>query len=224
MSWNDFIDDQSSLAYFQRLQFFLEKEELEGKLIFPKREDRFKAFDLTPLENTKVVILGQDPYHGLDQAHGLSFSVPNGLKIPPSLRNIYKELFASIDGFDIPASGNLEHWAKQGVLLLNAVLTVEQGMAGSHSKQGWETFTDNAIAEIDKRCEGVIFLLWGSYAQKKGHLINKERHHILKSVHPSPLSAYRGFLGCGHFRRINEILTEKNEEVINWSFCARNDE
>lgn len=222
MNWANFTAQQSSLEYFKNLQRFISREESEGKLIFPKVEDRFKAFELTPLKKIKVVILGQDPYHGSGQAHGLSFSVPDGVKIPPSLRNIYKELSASIDGYTIPESGNLEHWAQQGVLLLNAVLTVEQGKAASHSKQGWEMFTDNVIEEIDKQCSGVIFLLWGSYAQKKGKLINKEKHHILTSVHPSPLSAYRGFLGCNHFNKVNEILTEIGEYPIKWAdFSAK---
>ena len=216
MNWTNFIAQQASLKYFKELQLFLLREESQGKIIFPKENERFKAFNLTLLENTKVVILGQDPYHGVGQAHGLSFSVPNGIKIPPSLRNIYKELSTSIDGFTTPESGNLEHWAKQGVLLLNAVLTVEQANAGSHAKQGWETFTDNVIKEIDEECEGVIFLLWGSYAHKKGKFINQKKHHVLTSVHPSPLSAYRGFFGCGHFIEVNEILKRANQKVINW--------
>ena len=217
MNWKHFFEQQKSLEYFKGLQVFLANEESEGKLIFPKVEDRFKAFDLTPLKKIKVVILGQDPYHGAGQAHGLSFSVPEGIKIPPSLRNIYKELESSVEGYAIPASGNLEHWAKQGVFLLNAVLTVEQGKANSHSKQGWESFTDNVISEIDKQCDGVIFLLWGSYAQKKAKLINQEKHQLLTSVHPSPLSAYRGFLGCDHFNKVNKILTERGGYPIKWA-------
>lgn len=216
MKWASFIRKQASLDYFKNLQQFLNKEKAEGKLIYPAENDQLKAFDLTPLENIRVVILGQDPYHGSEQAHGLSFSVPDNVKIPPSLRNIYKELSTSIDGYSIPESGNLEHWAKQGVLLLNAVLTVEQGKAGSHSKQGWEIFTDNAIAEIDKHCTGVIFLLWGSYAQAKGKLIDRDKHCVLTSVHPSPLSAYRGFLGCGHFNQVNQMLIKQGKLAIKW--------
>ena len=216
MKWASFIKKQATLDYFKHLQQFLNKEKLEGKLIYPAKNDQLKAFNLTPLEKVKVVILGQDPYHGEGQAHGLSFSVPDNVKIPPSLRNIYKELLTSIEGYSIPESGNLEHWAKQGVLLLNAVLTVEHGKAGSHSQQGWEIFTDNVIKEIDDQCSDVVFLLWGSYAQKKGKLINREKHCVLTSVHPSPLSAYRGFFGCEHFSQANKILSEKGRLPIKW--------
>jgi len=216
MSWNEFLNEQKKMPYYQELQVFLSEQESLGKTIYPPEPLRFNAFDLTPLEKVKVVILGQDPYHGEGQAHGLSFSVPEGIKIPPSLRNMYKELAASISGYKIPDSGNLEHWAKQGVLLLNAVLTVEQASAGSHANKGWEIFTDNVISEINHSQNGVIFLLWGSYAHKKGKLINTEKHTVLKSTHPSPLSAYRGFLGCGHFRQVNEILSEKGQTAIIW--------
>lgn len=216
MSWEKFLDKQFKLPYFVELQKFLDQQEALGKVIFPPKACRFRALELTPLERVKVVILGQDPYHGEGQAHGLSFSVPEGVKIPPSLRNIYKELAQSISGYQIPDSGNLESWAKQGVLLINSVWTVEKGLAGSHAGKGWEIFTDNLISEINHTQNNVIFLLWGSYAQKKQRLIDLSKHCVLKSTHPSPLSAYRGFLGCNHFNQVNAILTEKGESVINW--------
>lgn len=216
MSWNTFITRQKQMDYYQNLQNFLEEQKNLGKTIYPPEELRFHALDLTPLESVKVVILGQDPYHGDKQAHGLSFSVPDGIKVPPSLRNIYKELAMSIPGYEIPDTGNLEHWAEQGVLLLNAVLTVERGQAGSHASRGWEIFTDNIISEINNTQNGVIFLLWGGYAHKKSRLIDPQKHTVLKSTHPSPLSAYRGFLGCGHFKLVNEMLSKRGEAVINW--------
>ncbi|GLS89176.1 uracil-DNA glycosylase [Psychromonas marina] len=216
MSWNEFLKVEQKKAYYQTLSTFLENEEKQGKAIYPADHLRFNALQLTPLESVKVVILGQDPYHGEGQAHGLSFSVPDGVKVPPSLRNIYKELAASIDGFEAPESGNLTHWAEQGVLLLNAVLTVEKSNAGSHAKQGWETFTDNVIKHLNETQSDIIFLLWGSYAHKKGHFIDSNKHRVLKSTHPSPLSAYRGFLGCGHFSEVNEILTSFSKSKINW--------
>jgi len=216
MSWDRFIAQQKSMTYYNALQRFLKAQQDLGKNIYPPEPLVFNALDLAPLENIKVVILGQDPYHGEGQAHGLSFSVPAGIKIPPSLRNIYKELSTSIAGYKIPESGNLEHWAKQGVLLLNSVLTVEQGGPGSHAKKGWEIFTDNTICEINNTRSGVIFLLWGSHAHKKGSLINKNKHTVLTSTHPSPLSAYRGFLGCKHFVHVNEILAKRKEPLIIW--------
>lgn len=216
MSWDLFIEKQKKLAYYQELQCFIKTEEQAGKEIYPPESLRFNALRLTPIEKTKVVILGQDPYHGENQAHGLSFSVPDGIKIPPSLRNIYKELADSVDDYQIPESGNLQHWAEQGVLLLNAVLSVEKANAGSHAKKGWELFTDNIIREINDSQQGIIFLLWGSYAHKKGALIDTKKHSVLKSTHPSPLSAYRGFLGCGHFKQVNEILRDKGDSEIIW--------
>jgi len=216
MSWKKFIAQQTAMAYYKNLQQFLQKQENLGKIIYPPAALRFYALDLTPLDKVKVVILGQDPYHGEGQSHGLSFSVPQGVKIPPSLRNIYKELARSIPNYQIPESGNLEHWAKQGVLLLNAVLSVEKSNAGSHSKKGWEIFTDNIISEINDTQSGIIFLLWGSYAHKKENLIDTDKHIVLKSTHPSPLSAYRGFLGCDHFKQVNEILSARGDAVINW--------
>ncbi|PKG38271.1 uracil-DNA glycosylase [Psychromonas sp. Urea-02u-13] len=216
MNWQKFIQLEKQKAYYQALSVFLENQTIAGKEVYPSEALYFNALDLCPLENVKVVILGQDPYHGEGQAHGLSFSVPDGVKVPPSLRNIYKELADSIDGFEVPESGNLTHWAEQGVLLLNAVLSVEKSNAGSHAKQGWETFTDNVIKQLNESQSGVIFLLWGGYAHKKGLFIDEAKHTILKSVHPSPLSAYRGFLGCGHFKEVNEILTRLDKNKINW--------
>jgi uracil-DNA glycosylase len=216
MNWDMFIQQQQQQDYFLKLNDFLKTEEAMGKTIFPKKELRFNAFQLTPLEKIKVVILGQDPYHGAGQAHGLSFSVLEDIKIPPSLRNIYKELSATVNGYQAPATGNLSHWAKQGVFLLNAVLTVEQANAGSHAKQGWEIFTDNVIKQISEQRTGIIFVLWGSYAHKKSMLIDQQKHTILKSAHPSPLSAYRGFFGCDHFNQVNRILRAQNLEKIIW--------
>jgi len=216
MGWDDFIKQQRACAYFNKLQLFLDKRHKQGNIIYPIENNRFRAFDCTPLENIKVVILGQDPYHGEDQADGLSFSVANNIKIPPSLRNIFKELSTSIEGYNPPGSGSLAHWAKQGVLLLNSVLTVEHGQPGCHASKGWEIFTDNVIKEIDRKCDGVVFLLWGNYAQKKGKIIARKKHYVLTSTHPSPLSAYRGFLGCGHFKKTNEILDKSNKLPVNW--------
>ena len=216
MSWKAFLENQAKLPYFITLQKFLEEEELLGKTILPPKALRFNALNLTPLDSVKVVILGQDPYHGVGQSHGLSFSVPEGVKDPPSLRNIYKELAQSIPEFKIPESGNIEHWAKQGVLMINSVWTVEKGLAGSHAGKGWETFTDNVISEINNVQDNVIFLLWGSYAQKKSRLIDLTKHNILTSVHPSPLSAYRGFFGCNHFNQVNDILIQKGKSIIHW--------
>ena len=217
MSWLDFIENENEKEYFIKLQQFINNEIASGKTIYPQQEDRFNAFGLTELKNTKVVILGQDPYHGEGQAHGLSFSVSNGIKLPPSLRNIYKELADDLRWSTIPENGDLSSWAKQGVLLINAVLTVEKANAGSHAKKGWEQFTDNVIKHINENCEGVIFLLWGSYAIKKSKLIDIDKHHILTAVHPSPLSAYRGFFGCKHFSQANKLLTGQGKGVINWS-------
>lgn len=201
---------------------FLLAEDAAGKVIFPTKDDVFNAFTYTPFERVRVVILGQDPYHGPGQAHGLSFSVPPGVKAPPSLVNIFKEIERDL-GIARPAHGNLEHWAKQGVLLLNAMLTVEQSNAGSHQGKGWESFTDAAIESINRQREGVVFLLWGSYAQKKGALIDSEKHLVLTAPHPSPLSAHRGFLGCGHFSQANTYLQSQGLEPIDWSLSPVDD-
>lgn len=187
-----------------------------GKVVYPPDADIFNAFKLTSPDNLKVVIIGQDPYHGENQAHGLCFSVLKGNKIPPSLRNIYKELIADIPDFEAPAHGDLSSWAEQGVLLLNTVLTVEHSQAHSHKKVGWEMFTDSVISTINTEFENVIFLLWGAPAQKKAKLIDGQRHFILEAVHPSPLSAHRGFFGCKHFSKTNEILTSIGKEEIDW--------
>jgi uracil-DNA glycosylase len=214
-SWLAHLQDQFELDYMKALKQFLKQEKAAGKRIFPKGDEYFRAFDLTPFEQTKVVILGQDPYHGEHQAHGLCFSVQPGIQTPPSLVNIYKELERDL-GFQIPNHGFLEHWAKQGVLLLNSVLTVEAGRAAAHQGQGWEEFTDQVIAVINEQLEHVVFMLWGSYAQKKGRFIDQQKHLVLKTSHPSPLSAYRGFLGCGHFSQANHYLQQSGREAINW--------
>lgn len=216
-TWNSMLLAEKEKAYYQSMIAKIEVERSLGKTIFPKEKDIFTAFDFTAFDDVKVVILGQDPYHGSGQAHGLSFSVLPGVKIPPSLRNMYKELADDIDGFVIPEHGYLESWTKQGVLLLNTVLTVEEGKAHSHAKLGWETFTDSIIEQINKNKENVIFLLWGAHAQKKGANIDDTRHSILKAPHPSPLSAHRGFFGCKHFSQVNELLKSKNVSEINWT-------
>jgi uracil-DNA glycosylase len=200
---------QSALSY-------VDNERAAGKVIFPVQADVFNAFKLTTPESLKVVILGQDPYHGLNQSHGLCFSVLKGNKIPPSLRNIYKELATDIAHFETPEHGDLSQWAQQGVLLLNTVLTVEQGHANSHKNVGWEQFTDGVISIISSEFDNVIFLLWGAPAQKKATLIDKNRHTILTAVHPSPLSAYRGFFGCRHFSMTNRILKSLAKQPIDW--------
>jgi len=216
MCWQMFIKQEQQKAYFKKLQQFIDNEAALGKSIYPAEKVRFNAFSLTDLKNTKVVILGQDPYHGEGQAHGLSFSVPKGIKLPPSLRNIYKELADDLSWSTVPENGDLTNWAKQGVLLINAVLTVEKSNAGSHAKQGWEQFTNNVIQYINDNKEGVVFLLWGSYAIKKSTLIDSNKHHILSAVHPSPLSAYRGFFGCQHFSKANNLLIAQNKTPIDW--------
>lgn len=216
MTWDDIIGREQQQTYFIETLSFVANERQQGKIIYPPAEDVFNAFKYTALNDVNVVILGQDPYHGPDQAHGLSFSVRPGVPAPPSLVNMYKELEKDIAGFTRPTHGYLESWARQGVLLLNTVLTVEKGKAHSHAHLGWETFTDKIINEINQQRNGVIFLLWGSHAQKKGRFIDSHKHHILKAPHPSPLSAYRGFLGCGHFSQTNQILQQQGLNPINW--------
>tara|TARA_B100002003_G_scaffold10509_1_gene9015 strand:- start:198 stop:857 length:660 start_codon:yes stop_codon:yes gene_type:complete len=215
-TWQDALGPQKEAEYFTRLLARVEAEREAGKVIYPPQQDVFNALKYTLLESVKVVILGQDPYHGPDQAHGLCFSVLSGVKTPPSLVNIYKELAADIDGFVIPKQGTLTSWAEQGVLLLNTVLTVEQGKAHSHAKWGWETFTDAVIDAVNRHQQGVVFLLWGSHAQKKGMHIDTSKHHVLSAPHPSPLSAHRGFLGCKHFSQTNQLLSSQNKSPINW--------
>ncbi len=216
MTWQETLKEEKQKPYFEALLKKISQERQAGKVIYPPEQAVFNAFTLTPLENVKVVILGQDPYHGPDQAHGLCFSVLPGVKTPPSLVNIYKELASDINGFETPSHGNLTAWAEQGVLLLNTVLTVEQGKAHSHAKWGWETFTDRVIEVINTCQEQVVFLLWGSHAQKKGQHINRDRHCVLAAPHPSPLSAHRGFLGCRHFSQANAYLIEKGKSPIQW--------
>lgn len=215
-TWALFIKEEQQKAYFQKTQQFVEQERKSGKPIYPLEKDVFSAFSSTAYEDVRVVILGQDPYHGPNQAHGLSFSVLPGIKIPPSLRNIYKELTQDIEGFETPSHGYLQSWAEQGVLLLNTVLTVEEGKAHSHAKCGWEQFTDSVIEKLNQRESPVIFLLWGAHAQKKGAAIDSNRHIVFSSPHPSPLSARRGFFGCRHFSKVNEALMAQGLNPIHW--------
>lgn len=213
--WAEYLGSQLQQPYMQQLKTFLKNEKAAGKTIFPPGQQIFNAFARTPLQNVKVVILGQDPYHGAGQAHGLCFSVLPGIKVPPSLVNIFKEIETDI-GVPMSGSGTLTPWADQGVLLLNATLTVAQANAGSHQKQGWEEFSDAAIRVVNEQCRGVVFLLWGSYAQKKAAMINQQKHLVLTAPHPSPLSSYRGFFGCKHFSRANAYLMAQGKSPINW--------
>ena len=213
--WNELLQEELRKEYYLELKAFVKGERAKGKIIYPSDNEIFNALSMTNFSKVKVVILGQDPYHGLNQAHGLCFSVRRGVPAPPSLINIFEELKNDL-GISPPAHGCLEDWAKQGVLLLNATLTVEAGIAGSHQGKGWERFTDNVVSLINERSRGVVFLLWGSYAQKKGEMIDTKKHYILKAPHPSPLSAHRGFFGCRHFSRANKILRDNGKEEINW--------
>lgn len=213
--WLNHLRSEFEQAYMHELSQFLRSEKASGKVIYPPGEEIFFALNSTPPHAVRVVILGQDPYHGPGQAHGLSFSVPQGVAIPPSLRNIYKELKADI-GFEIPDHGNLQHWAEQGVLLLNSVLTVQAGQAASHQGRGWEKFTDAIVAAINRHCAPCVFMLWGKYAQRKGATIDAEKHLVLRSTHPSPLSAHAGFLGCRHFSQANAWLEAQGRGAIDW--------
>ena len=215
-TWQEVLGPVKRADFFQQLMARIDTERAAGKAIYPPASEVFNALTLTPLDNVKVVILGQDPYHGPGQAHGLCFSVQSGVKTPPSLVNIYKELAQDIEGFHIPEHGNLTAWAEQGVLLLNTVLTVEQGKAHSHAKWGWETFTDAVIKSVNDTQHGVVFLLWGSHAQKKGQSIDTQKHYVLSAPHPSPLSAHRGFLGCRHFSQTNTLLSQQGKTPVNW--------
>ena len=215
-SWKNSLKDEFEKDYFKRIISFLRNEKKEGKTIYPSGNMVLNSFNITPLSNVKVVILGQDPYHNPGQAHGLSFSVPDGISPPPSLVNIFKELSTDL-GITIPKTGNLKKWAKQGVLLLNASLTVEENRPMSHSKIGWHVFTNNVIRVISETKENVVFILWGKFAQTKEMFIDGTKHLVLKSVHPSPLSAYNGFFGCKHFSKTNEFLLKNNIEIIDWS-------
>ena len=213
-SWKNLLKNEFNKDYFSKIRIFI-KEEYKSKKIFPPPSLIFNAFNLTPVSKVKVIIIGQDPYHKEGQAHGLSFSVPQGIKIPPSLINIYKELNTDI-GKKIPNHGLLENWSKQGVLLLNSVLTVQSGKANSHKNVGWENFTESVISIISQEKEKLVFLLWGNYAHKKENFINNKDHLVLKAAHPSPLSAYNGFFGCKHFSKTNKFLKENNIGEIIW--------
>jgi uracil-DNA glycosylase len=215
-SWLAHLRPEFEKPYMKELKKFLVAEKGRQKVIYPPGAEIFSAFSKTPFETVKLVILGQDPYHGPGQAHGLSFSVRTGVRVPPSLVNIYKELERDL-GIPRSKNGSLENWTEQGVLLLNSVLTVAKATAGAHRGKGWEIFTDAAIASLAEKRENIVFLLWGSYAQKKGRFIDRNKHYVLESVHPSPLSAHRGFIGNGHFSEANEYLIKKNKTPIDWS-------
>jgi len=214
MTWEDFFKEEEKKDYYKNLMSQVNKA-YETTTVFPSKDKIYYAFDLTPLENTKVVILGQDPYHGAGQAQGLAFSTPEEIKNPPSMRNMLKEINEDI-GDSYCENGDLTSWAKDGVLLINAILTVEEAKAKSHHKMGWEKFTDNLITFISNNCSDVVFILWGASAIKKQKIIDESKHHILSGVHPSPLSAYRGFFGCKHFSQTNEILKSLGKEEIKW--------
>jgi len=214
-SWKELLSEEFEKPYFVSLSEYLKKEKLSGIKIYPKGPDIFNAFNMTPVQDVKVVILGQDPYHGPGQAHGLSFSVPEGVALPPSLQNIYKELYTDL-GIKPANSGSLIKWAQQGVFLLNAVLTVRAGEAASHSKIGWMEFTDAVISKLSKEKDGIVFMLWGNFAKGKRELIDTSRHFILEAPHPSPL-ARGGFFGCRHFSKANEFIKAKGKEPVNWA-------
>jgi uracil-DNA glycosylase len=225
-SWKQRLLSEFERPYMRELRAFLRRERDDGKHVFPKGREIFAALDLTPFDDVRVVIIGQDPYHGPGQAHGLCFSVQPGVAEPPSLRNIFEEINRDMTDPSVPGGdpdrrlkrgrGCLSPWARQGVLLLNAVLTVEQGRAGSHQGRGWESFTDRIVSLLNEEREGLVFLLWGSYAQRKGSIVERRRHHVLTAPHPSPLSAHRGFFGCRHFSRANQYLVERGELPIDW--------
>jgi uracil-DNA glycosylase len=217
-SWKKALDEEFQKPYMVELKIFLKQEKEAGHTIYPKNADIFNAFNTTPFDDVKVVIIGQDPYHGPNQAHGLSFSVQKGVPAPPSLRNIYKELSTDIPGFTIPQTGDLTKWAQQGVLLLNATLTVRSATAGSHQKKGWEKFTDAAIKKLSDEKKGLVFILWGAYAQSKSVLINPNNNHlIIKSTHPSPLAvSHGGFFGSKPFSKTNDFLIKQGKQPIDW--------
>jgi len=218
-SWRERLKSDFTSDYMVELREFLREQKALGKTIYPAGDEIFAALNATAFEAVKVVILGQDPYHGPGQAHGLCFSIRKGVRVPPSLQNIYKELVADV-GFVRPEHGCLSEWAEQGVLLLNSVLTVEAGLAASHQGRGWEKFTDSVVNHLNVDATGIVFILWGSYAQKKGAMIDRDRHLVLQSVHPSPLSASRGFFGNHHFSKSNEYLLAQNKAAIDWQLCA----
>jgi uracil-DNA glycosylase len=215
-SWLAVLGDEFDKPYMAQLKAFLLAEKNAGKIIYPAASNWFNALNTTPFDKVEVVILGQDPYHGPGQAHGLCFSVMPGVPAPPSLVNMFKELHSDL-GVPISRHGYLQHWAEQGVLLLNSVLTVEQAKAGAHQGRGWETFTDACIAHLNRERDGLVFLLWGSYAQKKGQLIDRQKHLVLEAPHPSPLSSHRGFFGCNHFSKTNNYLQQHDKQPIDWA-------
>ncbi|MGI4022724.1 MAG: uracil-DNA glycosylase [Janthinobacterium lividum] len=215
-SWLEILKPEFEKDYMIKLKAFLQQEKQEGHIVYPKSKDIFNAFTQTPFDDVKVVIIGQDPYHSANQAHGLSFSVQKGVAVPPSLQNIYKELQDEYPEYITPKHGDLTHWAEQGVLMLNATLTVRANLAGSHQKKGWENFTNKVIQEISDRKENVVFLLWGKFAQAKSELIDPQKHHLLTAAHPSPFAAHSGFFGCEHFLEANTILEENGIEPIDW--------
>ncbi|MCR3754618.1 MAG: uracil-DNA glycosylase [Candidatus Westeberhardia cardiocondylae] len=216
LTWGDFLSCERNFLYFQKILLFLRGRYFVGATIYPRKQDIFRVFFLTELSSVKVVIVAQDPYHGPNQANGLAFSVHVGVSVPPSLLNIYRELHSDIFGFYIPKHGCLQSWAKQGVFLLNSVLTVEEGVACSHANIGWEIFTDRVIQILNIYREGIVFLLWGNYAKKKGRIIDCSRHYVLYGSHPSPFSANRGFFGCCHFSKTNCLLKKQGLHEINW--------
>ncbi len=216
LGWLNVLEKEFDKDYMKSLKAFLVEEKKNGYTVYPKGTEIFNALNHTTFDKVKVIILGQDPYHGTGQAHGLSFSVQKGVAIPPSLKNIYKELETDIEGFKIPSHGNLTKWADEGILLLNATLTVRAHEPGSHQGKGWEIFTDRIISELSERKQGLVFLLWGRYAQNKTSIIDESRHTVLKAAHPSPFSAYNGFFGCRHFSKTNLKLTEQGEKPIDW--------
>ena len=220
-SWKKRLGPEFEEPYMQQLREFLITEKQKGKVIYPPGQDIFNAMNLTPFENVKIVIVGQDPYHGPGQAHGLCFSVNHGVRIPPSLMNIFKEIQSDL-GVPVSRHGYLKQWAEQGVLLINSVLTVEKNRAGSHQGKGWERFTDAIITVLNREHTGLVYLLWGSYAQKKGKIIDRNKNLVLHSVHPSPLSAHRGFFGNKHFSKANRYLQEQGKAAIDWALPQSN--
>jgi uracil-DNA glycosylase len=218
--WLAVLEEEFEKDYMIKLKSFLQEEKQRGATIYPKGVDMFNALNTTPFDQVKVVILGQDPYHGAGQAHGLSFSVQRGVAVPPSLKNIYKELETDVEGFETPNHGHLTYWAEQGVLLLNATLTVRASEAGSHQNQGWEIFTDEIIKALSEKREHIVFLLWGRYAQQKAALIDQKKHYVLTAAHPSPFSAYNGFFGSKHFSKANQLLVQNNLKPIDWTLPA----
>lgn len=215
-SWKPVLAQEFNQPYFTQLTEFIKHEKAAGKTIYPLGSQIFNAFEFTPFNEVKVVIIGQDPYHGAGQAHGLCFSVNKNVAVPPSLKNIYKELQTDIEGYSAPNHGDLSHWAKQGVLLLNATLTVEKDKAGSHQGKGWEQFTDAVIKQLSTQKEKLVFILWGKFAQSKATLIDTQKHLVLMAAHPSPFSAYNGFFGCKHFSKTNAYLIANNLTPISW--------